>query len=115
MMRTYIKRVVAAIDAGDKAAAETAYKEACPVIDRVADYCTVADWAAAAIKSAADVALPTDVLEQQLCGTVGQGGVERCRVDGLLPAYRQLRVDPVAIDDRGDAREAGAPLDRLGE
>jgi len=36
MMRTYIKRVVAAIDAGDKAAAETAYKEACPVIDRVA-------------------------------------------------------------------------------
>jgi small subunit ribosomal protein S20 len=36
MMRTYIKRVVAAIEAGDKSAAETAYKEACPVIDRVA-------------------------------------------------------------------------------
>ncbi len=36
MMRTYIKRVVSAIDAGDKAAAETAYKAACPVIDRVA-------------------------------------------------------------------------------
>lgn len=36
MMRTYIKRVVAAIDAGDKSAAEAAYKEACPVIDRMA-------------------------------------------------------------------------------
>ena len=36
MMRTYIKRVAAAIDSGDKAAAETAYKVACPIIDRVA-------------------------------------------------------------------------------
>ena len=36
MMRTYIKRVLSAIDTGDKSAAETAYKEACPVIDRVA-------------------------------------------------------------------------------
>ncbi len=36
MMRTYIKRVIAAVEAGDKAAAETAYKAACPVIDRVA-------------------------------------------------------------------------------
>ena len=36
MMRTYIKRVYYAIEAGDKAAAETAYKEAIPVIDRVA-------------------------------------------------------------------------------
>jgi len=36
MMRTYIKRVYYAIDAGDKAAAEAAYKEAAPVIDRVA-------------------------------------------------------------------------------
>ncbi len=36
MMRTYIKRVVAAIESGDKSAAETAYKAACPVIDRVA-------------------------------------------------------------------------------
>jgi small subunit ribosomal protein S20 len=36
MMRTYIKRVVAAIESGDKAAAETAYKAAVPVIDRVA-------------------------------------------------------------------------------
>jgi len=36
MMRTYIKKVYYAIDAGDKAAAEAAYKEATPVIDRVA-------------------------------------------------------------------------------
>lgn len=35
MMRTYIKRVYSAIDAGDKSAAETAYKEACPIIDRM--------------------------------------------------------------------------------
>ena len=35
MMRTYIKKVYYAIEAGDKAAAETAYKEACPVIDRM--------------------------------------------------------------------------------
>jgi len=36
MMRTYIKKVYYAIEAGDKAAAEVAYKEAMPVIDRVA-------------------------------------------------------------------------------
>ena len=36
MMRTCIKRVYYAIEAGDKAAAEVAYKEACPVIDRIA-------------------------------------------------------------------------------
>ena len=36
MMRTYIKRVAAAIESGDKSAAEEAYKIACPVIDRVA-------------------------------------------------------------------------------
>ena len=36
MMRTYIKKVYHAIEAGDKAAAETAYKEAAPVIDRAA-------------------------------------------------------------------------------
>lgn len=36
MMRTYIKRVYSAIGAGDKAAAETAYKAACPIIDGVA-------------------------------------------------------------------------------
>ena len=36
MYRTFIKKVVYAIEAGDKAAAEAAYKEATPVIDRVA-------------------------------------------------------------------------------
>ena len=36
MMRTAIKKVVKAINAGDKAAAEAAYKEATPVIDRMA-------------------------------------------------------------------------------
>ncbi len=33
-VRTHIKRVVAAIEAGDKAAAEAAYKAAVPAIDR---------------------------------------------------------------------------------
>jgi small subunit ribosomal protein S20 len=36
MMRTYIKKVYYAIEAGDKAAAEAAYKEVVPVIDSVA-------------------------------------------------------------------------------
>lgn len=35
-LRTYIKNVIKAIDAKDKAAAETAYKTAEPVIDRMA-------------------------------------------------------------------------------
>ena len=35
MMRTYIKKVYYAIEAGDKSAAEAAYKEAVPVIDRM--------------------------------------------------------------------------------
>ena len=33
MMRTYMKKVLNAIEAGDKGLAETAYKEAIPVID----------------------------------------------------------------------------------
>lgn len=37
MVRTYIKKVVAAIESGDKAAAQQAYAEAVPVIDRMAD------------------------------------------------------------------------------
>jgi small subunit ribosomal protein S20 len=37
MMRTYIKRVYYAIEAGDKSAAESAYKAAVPVIDRMAN------------------------------------------------------------------------------
>lgn len=36
MMRTYIKKVYYAIAAGDKAAAEAAYRDVVPVIDRVA-------------------------------------------------------------------------------
>ena len=37
MVRTYIKRVYAAIEAKDLEAAKTAYTEAVPVIDRMAD------------------------------------------------------------------------------
>lgn len=36
MMRTHVKKVVYAIEAGDKAAAETAYKAAVPVLDSMA-------------------------------------------------------------------------------
>jgi len=35
MYRTFIKKVVYAIEAGDKAIAEVAYKEAVPVIDKM--------------------------------------------------------------------------------
>jgi len=37
MVRTYLKKVVAAIDAKDAEAAKTAYTAAVPVIDRLAD------------------------------------------------------------------------------
>ncbi|MEM0909381.1 MAG: 30S ribosomal protein S20 [Pseudomonadota bacterium] len=36
MTRTYLKKVVAAIDAGDKKAAQSAFQAAVPVIDRMA-------------------------------------------------------------------------------
>ena len=36
MMRTYMKKVIAAIESGDKAAAEAAYAVATPVLDRMA-------------------------------------------------------------------------------
>jgi small subunit ribosomal protein S20 len=36
-MRTFIKRVIKAIESGDKKAAESAYKEAVPFIDSSAD------------------------------------------------------------------------------
>ena len=36
MMRTYVKKVVKAIAAGDKSEAEAAYKAAVPVIDKTA-------------------------------------------------------------------------------
>jgi len=35
--RTYVKKVAAAIDAGDKEAAQQAFAAAVPVIDRIAD------------------------------------------------------------------------------
>ncbi len=37
MMRTYVKKVVKAIDSGDKEAASTAYTAAMPIIDRMAN------------------------------------------------------------------------------
>ncbi len=37
MVRTYIKKVIAAIESGDKQAAQDAYNAAVPVIDRMAD------------------------------------------------------------------------------
>lgn len=37
MLRTYIKKVIAAIDSGDKEAAQAAFKAATPVIDRAAN------------------------------------------------------------------------------
>ena len=37
MMRTQLKKVVYAIEAGDKEAASEAYKQAVPVIDRMAN------------------------------------------------------------------------------
>ncbi len=36
-MRTQIKRVVGALRSGDKARAESAYKEAVPILDKMAD------------------------------------------------------------------------------
>ena len=36
MMRTYMKKTVAAIEAGDKEAAQEAYKTAAPIIDKMA-------------------------------------------------------------------------------
>lgn len=36
MMRTHVKKVVYAIEAGDKSAAESAYKDAVPVLDSMA-------------------------------------------------------------------------------
>ncbi len=37
MVRTYLKKVVAAIDSGDAEAAKAAYATAVPIIDRMAD------------------------------------------------------------------------------
>ena len=37
MVRTYLKRVIVAISSGDASAAQAAYNDAVPVIDRMAD------------------------------------------------------------------------------
>ena len=37
MVRTYLKRVIAAISSGDASAAQAAYNDAVPIIDRMAD------------------------------------------------------------------------------
>lgn len=37
MVRTYLKKVIAAIEAGDAEAAKAAYSAAVPIIDRMAD------------------------------------------------------------------------------
>lgn len=37
MVRTYLKKVLSAIESGDQAAAAAAYAEAMPVLDRIAD------------------------------------------------------------------------------
>lgn len=37
MMRTYIKKVIKALDSGDRPTAETAYQTAVPIIDRIAN------------------------------------------------------------------------------
>lgn len=37
MTRTYIKKVIAAVNAGDAEAAATAYSEAAPIIDKLAN------------------------------------------------------------------------------
>ncbi len=36
MLRTFVKKVLKAIGSGDKAQAETAYKQAVPVVDKMA-------------------------------------------------------------------------------
>lgn len=51
MVRTYLKKVVAAIQAGDLEAAKTAYAQAVPVIDRIADKGIIAKNKAARHKS----------------------------------------------------------------
>ena len=51
MMRTYVKAVVNAIGTNDKAAAETAYKAAVPVLDRSAQHGLISKNKAARHKS----------------------------------------------------------------
>ena len=51
MVRTYIKKVIAAADAKDMELAQTAYKDAVPVIDRMADKGIIHKNKAARLKS----------------------------------------------------------------
>ena len=51
MVRTYVKRVIKAINSGDHAQAMDAFKAAQPVIDRIADKDTLSKKKAARIKS----------------------------------------------------------------
>ena len=51
MVRTYIKRVIKAIQSGDQAQANTEFKDAQPVIDRIADKDALSKKKAARIKS----------------------------------------------------------------
>lgn len=37
MMRTYVKKVIKALDSDDRAAAESAYQAALPILDRMAN------------------------------------------------------------------------------
>ncbi|HSH48207.1 MAG TPA: 30S ribosomal protein S20 [Halomonas sp.] len=51
LVRTYIKRVIKAINAGDHAAAMQAFQQAQPVIDRIADKDVLSKKKAARLKS----------------------------------------------------------------
>ncbi|WP_106475581.1 30S ribosomal protein S20 [Phytohalomonas tamaricis] len=51
MVRTYVKRVLKAIQSGDHAQAMTEFKQAQPIIDRIADKDIIAKKKAARIKS----------------------------------------------------------------
>lgn len=51
MVRTYVKRVIKAIKGGDHAQAMDAFKQAQPVIDRIADKDALSKKKAARIKS----------------------------------------------------------------
>ncbi|MBZ9558936.1 MULTISPECIES: 30S ribosomal protein S20 [Modicisalibacter] len=51
MVRTYVKRVLKAVQAGDHAQAMDAFKQAQPVIDRIADKDALSKKKAARIKS----------------------------------------------------------------
>ncbi len=51
MMRTHVKKVLRALDAGDKSAAGDAYKAAVPAIDKAADKGLIHKHTAARYKS----------------------------------------------------------------